>query len=155
MQSNFRCDCNVFVFFYFFTCSAPGMDILNGAIDSVIGSSSREDWTPVALNVADATVTISKDEVRGRSAELQPRPVLVFFTLLFPVFFTGKQNLINQTSYTTIHVYKKWTQHWWHHPWFVDVLKPWLSLPFSASWILNVSILVVSQPPEETVFKLT
>ncbi|XP_037619427.1 amyloid-beta A4 precursor protein-binding family B member 2 isoform X2 [Sebastes umbrosus] len=42
--------------------SAPGMDILNGAIDSLIGSSNREDWTPVALNVADATVTISKDE---------------------------------------------------------------------------------------------
>uniref|UniRef100_A0A3P9DC46 Amyloid beta protein binding family B member 2 n=1 Tax=Maylandia zebra TaxID=106582 RepID=A0A3P9DC46_9CICH len=39
-----------------------GMDILNGAIDSLIGSSSRDDWTPVALNVADATVTISKDE---------------------------------------------------------------------------------------------
>ncbi|XP_042340853.1 amyloid-beta A4 precursor protein-binding family B member 2 isoform X1 [Plectropomus leopardus] len=39
-----------------------GMDILNGAIDSLIGSSSREDWTPVALNVADATVTISKDK---------------------------------------------------------------------------------------------
>ncbi|XP_031141579.1 amyloid-beta A4 precursor protein-binding family B member 2 isoform X3 [Sander lucioperca] len=42
--------------------SSPGMDILNGAIDSLIGSSNREDWTPVALNVADATVTISKDE---------------------------------------------------------------------------------------------
>lgn len=40
------------------------MDILNGAIDSLIGSSSRDDWTPVALNVADATVTISKDKVR-------------------------------------------------------------------------------------------
>lgn len=39
-----------------------GMDILNGAIDSLIGSSSREDWTPVALNVADATVTISKEK---------------------------------------------------------------------------------------------
>ncbi|XP_053274609.1 amyloid beta precursor protein binding family B member 2 isoform X5 [Pleuronectes platessa] len=39
-----------------------GMDILNGAIDSLIGSSNREDWTRVALNVADATVTISKDK---------------------------------------------------------------------------------------------
>ncbi|CAG5940228.1 unnamed protein product [Menidia menidia] len=39
-----------------------GMDILNGAIDSLIGSSNKEDWTPVALNVADATVTISKEE---------------------------------------------------------------------------------------------
>ncbi|XP_058495905.1 amyloid beta precursor protein binding family B member 2 isoform X6 [Solea solea] len=39
-----------------------GMDILNGAIDSLVSSSNREDWTPVALNVADATVTISKDK---------------------------------------------------------------------------------------------
>ncbi|MED6279093.1 Amyloid-beta A4 precursor protein-binding B member 2, partial [Characodon lateralis] len=39
-----------------------GMDILNGAIDSLIGSSNKEDWTAVALNVADATVTISKDK---------------------------------------------------------------------------------------------
>ncbi|KAF0037418.1 hypothetical protein F2P81_010292 [Scophthalmus maximus] len=39
-----------------------GMDILNGAIDSLVGSSNRDDWTPVALNVADATVTISKDK---------------------------------------------------------------------------------------------
>ncbi|XP_069553642.1 amyloid beta precursor protein binding family B member 2 isoform X3 [Brachyistius frenatus] len=39
-----------------------GMDILNGAIDSLIGSSNKEEWTPVALNVADATVTISKDK---------------------------------------------------------------------------------------------
>ncbi|XP_041640566.1 amyloid-beta A4 precursor protein-binding family B member 2 isoform X4 [Cheilinus undulatus] len=39
-----------------------GMDILNGAIESLISSSSREDWTPVALNVADATVTISKEK---------------------------------------------------------------------------------------------
>ncbi|KAI3353209.1 hypothetical protein L3Q82_019759 [Scortum barcoo] len=39
-----------------------GMDILNGAIESLIGSSNKEDWTPVALNVADATVTISKDK---------------------------------------------------------------------------------------------
>lgn len=40
-----------------------GMDILNGAIESLISSSNKEDWTPVALSVADATVTISKDQV--------------------------------------------------------------------------------------------
>nr|XP_054600752.1 amyloid beta precursor protein binding family B member 2 isoform X2 [Nothobranchius furzeri] len=42
-----------------------GMEILNEAIDSLIGSSNKEDWTPVALNVADATVTISKDKDEG------------------------------------------------------------------------------------------
>ncbi|KAM8843068.1 amyloid beta precursor protein binding family B member 2 [Synchiropus picturatus] len=39
-----------------------GMDILNGAIDSLRSSSCRDEWTPVALNVADATVTISKEQ---------------------------------------------------------------------------------------------
>ncbi|CAL8356096.1 unnamed protein product [Boreogadus saida] len=39
-----------------------GMDILNGAIDSLVGSCDRADWNSVALTVADATVTISKDE---------------------------------------------------------------------------------------------
>ncbi|KAM3865048.1 amyloid beta precursor protein binding family B member 2-like [Diretmus argenteus] len=39
-----------------------GMEILNGAIENLIGSCSKEDWAPVALTVADATVTISKDK---------------------------------------------------------------------------------------------
>ena len=53
----------MFMFCLFLSSSGPGMDILNGAIDSLTGSSNKEDWTPVALNVADATVTISKDKV--------------------------------------------------------------------------------------------
>lgn len=57
------------------------MDILNGAIDSLIGSSNKEDWTPVALNVADATVTISKEKVSHTFAiaELLPQTSPVFF----------------------------------------------------------------------------
>lgn len=39
-----------------------GMDVLNGAIDSLMTASSRDDWTPVMLNVADATVTVIKDK---------------------------------------------------------------------------------------------
>ncbi|RXM31688.1 Amyloid beta A4 precursor protein-binding family B member 2 [Acipenser ruthenus] len=35
-----------------------GMDILNGAIDSLVSASGKEDWMPVILNVADATVTL-------------------------------------------------------------------------------------------------
>uniref|UniRef100_A0AAZ3PE25 Uncharacterized protein n=1 Tax=Oncorhynchus tshawytscha TaxID=74940 RepID=A0AAZ3PE25_ONCTS len=40
-----------------------GMDILNGAIDSLIGSSSREEWKAVNLNVADAALIISNHQV--------------------------------------------------------------------------------------------
>ncbi|KAJ8262418.1 hypothetical protein GJAV_G00166240 [Gymnothorax javanicus] len=39
-----------------------GMDILNGAIDGIMSSSEKEDWAPVILNVADATVTVIKDK---------------------------------------------------------------------------------------------
>eukprot|EP00063_Salmo_salar_P066285 XP_014041120.1 PREDICTED: amyloid beta A4 precursor protein-binding family B member 2-like [Salmo salar] len=38
------------------------MDIVNGAIDSLIGSSSREEWKAVNLNVADATLIISNHQ---------------------------------------------------------------------------------------------
>jgi len=60
------------------------MDILNGAIDSLVGSSSREDWTQVALNVADATVTISKEKAGEPSS---PPPSLSLLLFLFPLCF--------------------------------------------------------------------
>lgn len=36
--------------------------MLNGAIDSLITSSIRDDWVPVKLNVADATVTVIREK---------------------------------------------------------------------------------------------
>ncbi|XP_045069846.1 amyloid-beta A4 precursor protein-binding family B member 2-like isoform X2 [Coregonus clupeaformis] len=42
--------------------SPIGMDTVNGAIDSLIGSSRREEWTAVNLNVADATLIISNQQ---------------------------------------------------------------------------------------------
>ncbi|XP_028832539.1 amyloid-beta A4 precursor protein-binding family B member 2 isoform X3 [Denticeps clupeoides] len=41
-----------------------GMDVLNGAIDTLMSSSAQDDWAPVLLNVADATVTVIKDKER-------------------------------------------------------------------------------------------
>ncbi|XP_030621247.1 amyloid-beta A4 precursor protein-binding family B member 2 [Chanos chanos] len=39
-----------------------GMDIINGAIDSLLSSTGKEDWTPVILNVEDATVSVIKEK---------------------------------------------------------------------------------------------
>ncbi|XP_052401323.1 amyloid beta precursor protein binding family B member 2-like isoform X1 [Carassius gibelio] len=39
-----------------------GMDMINGAIDSLMSSAEKEDWTPVLLNVADATITVIKEK---------------------------------------------------------------------------------------------
>lgn len=68
------------------------MDILNGAIDSLLGSSNKEDWTPVALNVADATVTISKEKVSHTFAiaELLPQTSPVFFHSVLSSFLCRK-----------------------------------------------------------------
>lgn len=39
-----------------------GMDMINGAIESLMSNAGKEDWTPVLLNVADATVTVFKEK---------------------------------------------------------------------------------------------
>ncbi|XP_062332673.1 amyloid beta precursor protein binding family B member 2-like isoform X2 [Osmerus eperlanus] len=39
-----------------------GMDIINGAIESLLSSTGKEDWTPVILSVADATVAVIKEK---------------------------------------------------------------------------------------------
>ncbi|XP_043089168.1 amyloid-beta A4 precursor protein-binding family B member 2-like isoform X5 [Puntigrus tetrazona] len=39
-----------------------GMDMINGAIESLMSSAGKEDWTPVLLNVADATITVIKEK---------------------------------------------------------------------------------------------
>lgn len=64
------------------------MDILNGAIESLISSSNKEDWTPVALNVADATVTISKHQVRHGRHRQTAVPSFPAVLSLFTVTFT-------------------------------------------------------------------
>ncbi|XP_070613134.1 amyloid beta precursor protein binding family B member 2 isoform X6 [Erythrolamprus reginae] len=38
-----------------------GMEMLNGTIENLMESSNREEWTPVTMNVADATVTVISD----------------------------------------------------------------------------------------------
>lgn len=40
------------------------MDTLNNAIESLMTSSSKEEWPSVNMNVADATVTVISEKVR-------------------------------------------------------------------------------------------
>lgn len=59
-EPEFICRYNEPTWFCFVFLS--GMDILNGAVDSLMTSSARDDWIPVMLNVADATVTVIKEK---------------------------------------------------------------------------------------------
>ena len=82
--------------------SALGMDILNGAIGSLVGSSSREDWTQVALNVADATVTISKEKAGEPSS---PPPSLSLLLFLFPLCFLSTLTHLGEEKYPSCAAY--------------------------------------------------
>lgn len=54
----------MYLFFIIAFSSLLGMDTLNSAIESLMASSSKEDWMPVTMNVADATVTVINERVR-------------------------------------------------------------------------------------------
>lgn len=54
----------MYSFFTIAFSSLLGMDTLNSAIESLMTSSSKEDWMPVTMNVADATVTVINERVR-------------------------------------------------------------------------------------------
>lgn len=54
----------MYIFFIITFSSVLGMDTLNSAIESLMASSSKEDWMPVTMNVADATVTVINERVR-------------------------------------------------------------------------------------------
>lgn len=44
---------------------SSGMDIINGAIESLLSSAGKEDWTPVILSIADTTLAVIKEKARG------------------------------------------------------------------------------------------
>lgn len=43
------------------------MEVINVALETALGSKDKEEWTPVTVNVASATLTILKSEVRVAS----------------------------------------------------------------------------------------
>lgn len=52
----------------------PGVDVINGALESVLSSSSREQWTPSHVSVAPATLTILHQQVKTGVGECMAVP---------------------------------------------------------------------------------
>ncbi|KAK1903844.1 Amyloid-beta A4 precursor protein-binding family B member 2 [Dissostichus eleginoides] len=45
------------------TVSRPiGMDVINGALENLLSSTGKEDWTPVTLSIADTTMAVIKEK---------------------------------------------------------------------------------------------
>uniref|UniRef100_H3D9N0 Amyloid beta protein binding family B member 2 n=1 Tax=Tetraodon nigroviridis TaxID=99883 RepID=H3D9N0_TETNG len=53
------------------TVSRPiGMDIINGAIENLLSSTGKEDWTPVMLSIADTTLAVIKEKAGEEEEEV-------------------------------------------------------------------------------------
>ncbi|KAM3613043.1 uncharacterized protein V6R79_019285 [Siganus canaliculatus] len=50
-----------------------GMDIINGAIESLLSSTGKEDWTPVILSIADTTLAVIKEKEEEEEALVECR----------------------------------------------------------------------------------
>lgn len=49
------------------------MDVINAALEAALATGTKEHWTPIVVNVAPATLTITHEQV-GPALWRRPRP---------------------------------------------------------------------------------
>uniref|UniRef100_A0A673GBI8 Amyloid beta (A4) precursor protein-binding, family B, member 2b n=1 Tax=Sinocyclocheilus rhinocerous TaxID=307959 RepID=A0A673GBI8_9TELE len=112
-----------------------GMDILNGAIDSLITSSIRDDWVPVMLNVADATVTVIKEK---------EEEVLVECRVRFLSFMGVGKNV-----HSFAFIMDSGNQHFECHVFWCDPNAGSVSEAVQAACMLRYHKCLVARPPSQ------
>uniref|UniRef100_A0A8C2FAC0 Amyloid beta (A4) precursor protein-binding, family B, member 2b n=1 Tax=Cyprinus carpio TaxID=7962 RepID=A0A8C2FAC0_CYPCA len=112
-----------------------GMDILNGAIDSLMTSSIREDWIPVKLNVADATVTVIKEK---------EEEVLVECRVRF-LSFMG----VGKDVHSFAFIMDSGNQHFECHVFWCDPNAGSVSEAVQAACMLRYQKCLVARPPSQ------
>uniref|UniRef100_A0A671M893 Amyloid beta A4 precursor protein-binding family B member 2-like n=1 Tax=Sinocyclocheilus anshuiensis TaxID=1608454 RepID=A0A671M893_9TELE len=112
-----------------------GMDILNGAIDSLITSSIRDDWVPVMLNVADATVTVIKEK---------EEEVLVECRVRFLSFMGVGKNV-----HSFAFIMDSGNQHFECHVFWCDPNAGSVSEAVQAACVLRYHKCLVARPPSQ------
>uniref|UniRef100_A0A671M8Y8 Amyloid beta A4 precursor protein-binding family B member 2-like n=1 Tax=Sinocyclocheilus anshuiensis TaxID=1608454 RepID=A0A671M8Y8_9TELE len=113
-----------------------GMDILNGAIDSLITSSIRDDWVPVMLNVADATVTVIKEK--------EEEEVLVECRVRFLSFMGVGKNV-----HSFAFIMDSGNQHFECHVFWCDPNAGSVSEAVQAACVLRYHKCLVARPPSQ------
>uniref|UniRef100_A0A8C2FAE0 Amyloid beta (A4) precursor protein-binding, family B, member 2b n=1 Tax=Cyprinus carpio TaxID=7962 RepID=A0A8C2FAE0_CYPCA len=113
-----------------------GMDILNGAIDSLMTSSIREDWIPVKLNVADATVTVIKEK--------EEEEVLVECRVRF-LSFMG----VGKDVHSFAFIMDSGNQHFECHVFWCDPNAGSVSEAVQAACMLRYQKCLVARPPSQ------
>ncbi|XP_066487796.1 amyloid beta precursor protein binding family B member 2 isoform X10 [Tiliqua scincoides] len=115
-----------------------GMDTLNGAIESLMGSSSREDWMPVTMNVADATVTVINE---GNEEEIVVECRVRFLS------FMG----VGKDVHTFAFIMDTGNQHFECHVFWCDPNAGNVSEAVQAACMLRYQKCLVARPPSQKV----
>uniref|UniRef100_A0A667WRX2 Amyloid beta protein binding family B member 2 n=1 Tax=Myripristis murdjan TaxID=586833 RepID=A0A667WRX2_9TELE len=113
-----------------------GMDIINGAIDSLLSSTGKEDWTPVILSVADATVAVIKEK--------EEEEVLVECRVRF-LSFMG----VGRDVHTFAFIMDSGNQHFQCHVFWCEPNAGSVSEAVQAACVLRYQKCLVARPPSQ------
>ncbi|XP_062992473.1 amyloid beta precursor protein binding family B member 2 isoform X2 [Elgaria multicarinata webbii] len=115
-----------------------GMDTLNSAIESLMGSSSREDWMSVTMNVADATVTVISE---GNEEEIVVECRVRFLS------FMG----VGKDVHTFAFIMDTGNQHFECHVFWCEPNAGNVSEAVQAACMLRYQKCLVARPPSQKI----
>ncbi|XP_065452995.1 amyloid beta precursor protein binding family B member 2 isoform X4 [Chrysemys picta bellii] len=115
-----------------------GMDTLNSAIENLMASSSKEEWMPVTMNVADATVTV----INERNEE----QIMVECRVRF-LSFMG----VGKDVHTFAFIMDTGNQHFESHVFWCEPNAGNVSEAVQAACMLRYQKCLVARPPSQKV----
>ncbi|XP_030595268.1 amyloid-beta A4 precursor protein-binding family B member 2 isoform X2 [Archocentrus centrarchus] len=114
-----------------------GMDIINGAIDSLLTSTGKEDWIPVILSIADTTVAVIKEKE-------EEEEVLVECRVRF-LSFMGVGRDIHSFAF----IMDTGNQHFQCHVFWCEPNAGSVSEAVQAACVLRYQKCLVARPPSQ------
>ncbi|XP_030419515.1 amyloid-beta A4 precursor protein-binding family B member 2 isoform X5 [Gopherus evgoodei] len=115
-----------------------GMDTLNSAIENLMASFSKEEWMPVTMNVADATVTV----INERNEE----QIMVECRVRF-LSFMG----VGKDAHTFAFIMDTGNQHFESHVFWCEPNAGNVSEAVQAACMLRYQKCLVARPPSQKV----
>uniref|UniRef100_A0A8C3TDM6 Amyloid beta precursor protein binding family B member 2 n=1 Tax=Chelydra serpentina TaxID=8475 RepID=A0A8C3TDM6_CHESE len=115
-----------------------GMETLNSAIENLMASSSKEEWMPVTMNVADATVTV----INERNEE----QIMVECRVRF-LSFMG----VGKDAHTFAFIMDTGNQHFESHAFWCEPNAGNVSEAVQAACMLRYQKCLVARPPSQKV----
>ncbi|XP_039668860.1 amyloid-beta A4 precursor protein-binding family B member 2 isoform X1 [Perca fluviatilis] len=114
-----------------------GMDIINGAVENLLSSTGKEDWTPVILSIADTTLAVIKEKE-------EEEEVLVECRVRF-LSFMG----VGRDVHSFAFIMDTGSQHFQCHVFWCDPNAGSVSEAVQAACVLRYQKCLVARPPSQ------